>query len=194
MKRTQARSVAVLALAGIFLTAAALAVQEKAKAVKENFSGNVILIAAGPATGGSGRLTMTVERWTTDEERAVLLKALAEGGSEALLKALRKTKVGYVRTVQSLGYPLNFATSFETEKGRTIRLVTERPIQFAEVMAGTPRSRDYEFGVIEFTLNAEGKGEGVVIPTAKISLNKDGQIEVESLGIGPQKLVNVKKN
>jgi hypothetical protein len=186
--------VIILALAGMALTVAALAVQEQAKPVKEEYSGNVVLVAAGPATGGSGRLSVTIERWSTDEEKALLKKALAEGGSEGLLKALRKTTVGYVRTVRSLRFPLNFAASFMSEKGRTIRLVTERPIQFAEQMAGTPRSRDYEFGWIEFTMNEKGKGEGFVIPTAKVSLNKDGQLEVESLGLGPQKLFNVKKD
>jgi hypothetical protein len=193
MKRSQARHVAVLALAGIFLTAAALAVQEKAKAVKEDFSGNLLLWAAGAMSGRSTRLTMTIEHWTTDEERAALLKELTEGGSDALLKAMRKTTVGYVRTAQSLRYALNIASSFQTEKGRVIRLVTERPIAFGEAAIST-RSMDYEFGVIEFTLNAEGKGEGVVIPTAKVSISKDGKLEVETLGTGPQKLLNVKKD
>jgi hypothetical protein len=176
------------------LAAVAWAAQEQAKPVKEQYSGNVVLVAAGPATGGSGRLSVTIERWSTDEEKALLKKALAEDGPEGLLKALRKTTVGYVRTTQSLRYPLNFASSFQTEKGRTIRLVTERPILWAESVGMTARSRDYEFGWIEFTMNEKGKGEGFVIPTAKVSLNKDGQLEVESLGIGPQKLFNVKKD
>jgi hypothetical protein len=194
MKMTQTRPVIILALAGMALTAAALAVQEQAKPVKEEYSGNVMLVAAGPATGGSGRLSVTIERWSTDEEKAQLKRALAEGGSEGLLKALRKTTVGYVRTTQSLRYPLNFASSFQTEKGRTIRLVTERPILWAEMAGMTARSRDYEFGWIEFTMNEKGKGEGFIIPTAKVFLNKDGQLEVESLGVGPQKLFNVKKD
>ena len=188
----------ILALAGMLLTAGALAVQEKAtpvqaKPIKEEFSGNLLLWVAGAMSGRSTRLTMTIEHWTTDEERAALLKELTEGGSDALLKAMRKTTVGYVRTAQSLRYALNIASSFQTEKGRVIRLVTERPIAFGEAAIST-RSMDYEFGVIEFTLNAEGKGEGVVIPTAKVSISKDGKLEVETLGTGPQKLLNVKKD
>jgi len=191
--RLQLRTVVGVALVGMIWAAGALAVQEKAKDVKENFSGTVLLWDAGPMSGRSGRVTMTVDRWTTNEEKAMLLKTLTEGGPDALIKAMRKMTVGYVRTTQSLRYALNIASSFQTEKGRVIRLVTERPVSFAEAVAGT-RSLDYEFGVIEFTLDAKGKGEGYVIPTAKVNINKDGQIEVKSLGIGPQKLLNVKKD
>ena len=45
---------------------------------------------------------------------------------------------------------------------------------------------------LEFTLDESGKGEGTMIPTAKIMLNEEGQIVVETLGTGPQKLLNVK--
>lgn len=184
----------IAAVLAVGLTSAVLAGQETAKAEKEDFTANVVLTAAGPATGRTGRLIMTVERWTTDEERAQLFQALQDGGSDALLKAMRKMNVGYVRTTNTLRYRLNIATSVQTEKGRRIRLVTERPILWAEVSGMSPRSRDYEFGIIEFTLDENGKGEGDVIPTAKVTINKDGQIEVETLGIGPQKILNVKKD
>ena len=195
MKRILIGSVIVFALAGIVLAAAAAGQEaaKPAKPVKEEFGGYVILVAAGPMTGRSTRVTMTVDRWTTDEEKAGLLKALQEGGSDAMLKVMRKMTVGYIRTTRSLRYALNFASTFQTEKGRVVRLVTERPISFVEAMRPT-RSEDYEFGVIEFTLNAEGKGDGYIIPTAKVSINKDGQLEVETLGTGPQKLLNVKKD
>lgn len=193
MKRILIGRVVLLTLTGIVLAAVLSIAQEAVKPAKEEFSGNAVLTAAGPLTGRSTRVTMTVERWTTDEEKAALIKALGEGGSDALLKALRKMTVGYVRTTRSLRYPLNFASTFQTEKGRVVRLVTERPISFVEAVRPT-RSEDYEFGVIELTLNEKGKGEGVIIPTAKVSLNKDGQLEVESLGTGPQKLLGVKKD
>jgi hypothetical protein len=187
--------VIILALAGMILTVGALAVQEqeKAKETEERFVANVVLWAAGPLTGQTARVTMSIKHWTTNEEKMELVKALKEGGSDALLKGMRKTTVGYIWSTRSIRYPLNIASSFQTEKGRTVRLVTERPISFAETMSAT-RSLDYEFGVIEFTLNAVGKGDGYIIPTAKVAITQDGQLEVETLGTGPQKLVNVKKD
>jgi hypothetical protein len=195
MKKTQIRSVVILALAGLILAVGALALQEqeKAKETEERFVANVVLWAAGPLTGQTARVTMSIKHWTANEEKAALYKTLKEGGSDAFLKEMRKTIVGYIWSTRSIRYPLNIASSFQTEKGRVVRLVTERPISFAETMAAT-RSRDYEFGVIEFTLNAEGKGDGYIIPTAKVAITQDGQLEVETLGTGPQKLVNVKKD
>jgi hypothetical protein len=195
MKKTQIRSVVILALAGLILAVGALALQEQeqAKEAEERFVANVLLWAAGPLTGQTARVTMSIKHWTANEEKAALYKTLKEGGSDAFLKEMRKTIVGYIWSTRSIRYPLNIASSFQTEKGRIVRLVTERPISFAETMTAT-RSRDYEFGVIEFTLNAEGKGDGYIIPTAKVAITQDGQLEVETLGTGPQKLLNVKKD
>jgi hypothetical protein len=184
------KSIAAGALLAFFLVPIFVMAQTSEK---EEFAGNVYWVAAGPASGQTSRLTMTVERWTTDEERMELYTILKDKGSDELLKAMRKTTVGYLRFTGTIRYPLNIASSFQTEKGRLIRLICERPIQPAELMGRTPaRTRDYEFGVIEFTLDESGKGEGTMIPTAKIMLNEEGQIVVETLGTGPQKLLNVK--
>jgi hypothetical protein len=200
MKRAQKGFVVFFTLAGLLLMSGAWARQEqtqepeKTKPVKEKFSGRFVLWAAGPMTGQSTRLTMQVDRWTTDDEKKALYTTLKEAGSDALLVAMRKNIVGYIWTTNSTRYKLNVASTFRTEKGRTVRLITERPITFAEQMAGTPRSRDYEFGVIEFTLDEKNKGEGVIFPTAKVGVDETGSLTVESLGTGPQKLMSVKKD
>jgi hypothetical protein len=200
MKKAQTGFVVFFTLAGLLLMSGAWARQEqtqepeKAKPVKEKFSGRLVLWAAGPMTGQSTRLTMQVDRWTTDDEKKALYTTLKEAGSDALLVAMRKNIVGYIWTTNSTRYKLNVASTFQSEKGRTVRLITERPITFAEQMAGTPRSRDYEFGVIEFTLDEKNKGEGVIFPTAKVGVDEKGSLTVESLGTGPQKLMSVKKD
>jgi len=200
MTRARTTFGVLLILAGLVLIAGARARQEqapepeKAKPVKEKFSGMLVLWAAGPMTGQSTRMTMQVDRWTTDEEKQALYNTLKESGSDALLAAMRKDIVGYLWTTSSLRYKVNIASTFQTEKGRTVRLITERPITFVEQMAGTARSRDYEFGVIEFTLNEKNKGEGVIFPTAKVGVDEKGNLTVEALGTGPQKLMSVKKD
>jgi hypothetical protein len=85
---------------------------------------------------------------------------------------------------------------FKMEDGKIlVRLVTERPIQWWEIAGHTSRSRDYEFGYIEFTLDEEtNKGEGYLIHTAKIDLTKDGKVSIETLGTNPHKLQRVKKD
>ena len=189
MRIVKTKSIIVLTL---LLLVAVFVVDAKKATKKETFTGYVRLIS-GPAPGATGRLTMTVKRWTTDDERLKLLKTLREEGPEALQKEMREMDAGYVRFARTLRQRLNFAIFRKTEKGLFVRLVLERPIFFAEYKYHAARVRDYEFGIIEFLLDEKGKGEGMVIPTAKIKLNKQGNIEIETLGIGPQKLLKVSK-
>jgi hypothetical protein len=56
-------------------------------------------------------------------------------------------------------------------------------------------SKDYEFGIVELKLDAKGEGEGATIPAAKLSLNDQGQIVIESTPFttGPQRLIGVRE-
>ncbi len=140
----------------------------------------------------SGRLTLTVEQWTTPVERQHLFNILQTGGSDALVKELRNKKVGYFRLARATSESINFAISRQTEKGLLIRLVAARPIHFGEFKAHT-QSQQYEFGFIEFILDQKGKGEGRILPAVKIRINKQGMLNIESLGYEPLKLSNVIK-
>jgi hypothetical protein len=165
--------------------------QEKEMEVR--FTGNAIGWS-GPVAGKTARLTMVINHWTTDLETKKLYETLMEDGSQALLKAMREREVGYVAYTGTLRWPLNIARMFKLEDGKTlIRLVTNRPILWWEIAAATPRSRDYEFGYIEFTIDEEqNKGEGYLIHTAKIDLTPEGKVSIETLGTSPHRLQNVK--
>jgi hypothetical protein len=184
-------------LIALLLVPGLLAAGEKKNGEKtreEKFTGYVVRMSGPSALNRlSSRINVSVKRWTTPEEKQVLLSALLEGGPDAMMKALEKMKpVGSVSIDSSLGWRCKFATSVMTENGRRVRIVTDRPVFFAELKHRT-RSRDYELGVVDFTLNEEGKGEGVLIPAARINFNKDGELEIEIHGTGPQKLLNVRQ-
>ncbi|MGD9346050.1 MAG: hypothetical protein PVH84_09330 [Candidatus Aminicenantes bacterium] len=184
-------SLAILCMGIAVLSPMVFAQEEK---VEFRFVGNAIGMS-GPVTGKTGRLTMTIDHWTTDLETKKLYETLVDGGSEALLKAMRERTVGYVAYTGTLRWPLNIARMFKLEDGRIlVRLVTNRPILWWEIAAATPRSRDYEFGYIEFTLDEEqNKGEGYLIHTAKIDLTPEGKVSIETLGTNPHRLQNVKQ-
>ncbi|MGE5277460.1 MAG: hypothetical protein ACM3SU_10735, partial [Acidobacteriota bacterium] len=81
---------ALLLLAGtVFLPA------EKAKPI-ETFRA----FAASLGTGRASAVDITINRWSTDEEREMLLTTLQEFGPDKLLDALMKIRppVGYMRT------------------------------------------------------------------------------------------------
>ena len=152
-----------------------------------------MLIVNAPKTGAA-QLKLTIERWTTDEERATLLAALREGGNDALASAMHKLDAGHIQVENNLRWPIRVASSWLTEEGRMVRVATNRPIHFGEYWKkrGT-RTTDYPIGVIEFTLPADGSGEGALLAATRIGFDEQGRIEIRSLprNTGPQQLVDV---
>lgn len=151
--------------------------------------------AGGPGRSQTNRIEVTIERWSTLEERRGLLEALQSGGQEALLKAMEPIEVGYVRVNSSLGYRLRTAARGESDKGVIVRVVTDRPISFAENMKAV-RSPDYPFGFIEFTVPPGGDaGEGTLIFAAQVGFDPEGNITVKTLPgtTGPQRLMGVEQ-
>lgn len=142
----------------------------------------------------AGAVDITVERWSTDQERDRLVAALREGGPDALLKTLNKMKAaGRIHSPGSIGYPLQFARQMPLPDGaRRIILATDRPISFLEMTRGA-RTLDYPFLLIELRLNAEGKGEGKLLPLARITANSDRVVEIENYASEPVRLMEVRQ-
>jgi hypothetical protein len=162
----------------------------------EVFTGT-LMIVNGPRTD-MGRIKITVEHWTTDEERKTLAEAIRSGneanrgGNDALVDAMDKLQAGYVQIENNLRWPIRSAASFKTEKGRVVRFATNRPINYQETMRNS-RSSDYPIGFIQLLLPPEGKGEGTLLAATQVQFGADGKLEVKSLptNTGAQKVTNV---
>ena len=136
---------------------------------------------------------IVINRWSTDAERDQLRAALRERGAEGLLKALQKIKdpVGRISANGSLGYPLRFAREVPLSGGgRRILLGTDRLISFLE-LRDQPRTVNYPFMVIDIRLDANGKGEGKLMPLAKITEDQDHVVEIENYASEPVRLTAV---
>lgn len=170
--------------------ASAPAAAEKAKPI-ETFT----CFAASLGTGRAGVVEITIERWSTDEEREMLLTTLQEKGPDALLSALEKIRppVGYMRTPNSLGYDLFYARNNpQPDGGRNVILATNRRVAFREA-ANSTRSMEYQFTLVEIHIDKNGKGEGKMVPAAKVSWDaKLKKIEIENYSAQPVDLINVK--
>ena len=157
----------------------------------ERFRGNLVSMG-GPTGGGTAYVDLHAQRYATDEEVEALARTLVEGGEKALFDAVRSTEpMGWVRVGNNTSYHLRLLRSIETEDGRILRGVTDRPIQFMELARST-RSRQYEFGIVEFQLDAKAEGSGAIIPTAKISFENDTMV-IESFGNQPLRILKVKR-
>ena len=196
----KARSVIVTLLLIVF--ALGMSMPAPAQKADEKFSALAYLPhGAGPAMVGAGarvNVDLWVNSYTSDAEAKVMAGALVEGGPDALLKQLEKAKtIGKIRLTGRAGfYDFKLIRSHQTEGGRRIYAVGDRPIGFLEVYSGS-RSQDYPFGILQLDLkkNKKGKeeGEGALLYSAKIKVLDGNNIDVESYGIGPVKLMGVRK-
>jgi hypothetical protein len=139
---------------------------------------------------GADRVIMRVTRWSTSAEQAELAAALQKG-SDALLDALRGQKsVGTIRTPDSLGYDLRYASEEKTEEGgRRVVLATDRPIGFWEAR-NQPRTIDYPFTVIQMEFDKNGEGKGTLSLMTKVMTRGD-LIVLENFATAPVMLNDI---
>ena len=138
---------------------------------------------------------ITIERWSTDEERDKLRDALIEKGPDALMEAVKnvKPRVGFISTGSSLGWDIRYSREHVLPTGaRRVVIATDRPMRIWEVANGA-RSADYDFTLAEIHITPDGQGEGKLVPMAKIRYNKDQRaIEIENYSSEPVRLGEVK--
>ena len=194
---TSVRMLPTLLLTPIVVAAALLMPQRVAgQNEKESFTGFAINLNGGPTTA---TVDFTIERWSTDAERAQLLGILKEEkdpykANQKLLKALQKMpKVGYMRTPNTLAWDLHYARQSPLEEGgRRIVLATDRPVGFREAR-NQPRSMDYPFTIVEVQLNKEDKGVGKILAGTKIFIDKSNNLVLENFGQQPVRFNEIRK-
>jgi hypothetical protein len=143
-------------------------------------------------TGRSSTVVITIERWSTPEERQMLVDTLREKGRDALAETLFKMpRVGYIRLPDTAGKDLHYAWQTPLpDGGRRVVVGCERTLTFRE---GTSRAQQYEFAVVEMRFDKNGKGEGKLSAIAKVDVDKKtNEIEVENYDSQPVRLVKIK--
>jgi len=191
MSRTRALRTAVVSL----VLGAALAVPLAATAADKPEA--LRLRAFAVDLNNSARtstMDIVIERWSTPQEIKNFQGASIEGGDDALLRALQKTKprCGFVRTETSIPWDLYLATETPLPGGgRKIVVASDRPVSFWE--AANPSSlEDYRFSLVEMRLGPDGKGEGKAIPYAELSYDEDTKtFEVRNYQALPVRLSQV---
>jgi len=142
----------------------------------------------------SGKLadvTIYIEQYSTTEDRNSLINAFKKSGQTGMVSVLEDMKPkGRIRfSSGGVGNDIKYIIELPSEKGRRLRLVTDRTLAFAELYQGT-RSRDYTVGAIDLELTPDGKGTGTVLPACKLTVNKKKQeVEIETYQ-NPWKLSN----
>jgi hypothetical protein len=150
--------------------------------------------AMGTSTqmGQSVSVKVTINQFSTPEDRQVLIDAFKKGQSKGLVDALTKMKpVGRIAITDTLGFDLSYIALIPTPTGRKIRFAANRQIRFGEAYANS-QSMAFDLTAGEFDLNDKDKkkSSGVLYPAAQLIINKQGQLQFE-LRRNPWKLVNI---
>jgi hypothetical protein len=200
MMRSSVRPAALVVAVGLLAVLAAPVVAEvtlpiRMRAFAVNLSNNL--------TGANGIIEITVDQWSSAEERAKLLETMPKGQDD-LLRALQRLSVkgrlripGWVGPDPQnyrLGWNLRYAWhEMLPEGGERIVLATDRQMSFREV-ANAPRTIDYPFSLIQIQLDREGKtGEGKMATFTQIRFDKNkNTIEIENYGTEPVRLNEIK--
>lgn len=156
-------------------TVAAQAQDQAPKAVPaagDRYTGVAVLQAPGVDIQ-TAPIDITVDRWTTDEERDKLFDALTQGSDKMLTALQNLPRVGTFKA-QGAGVPyeLHFARHTPSSDGSEhMTLITDRNIDFNQV-ANFPDAVDFRFTVMELQIGKDGKGNGRMSVATKISLDK----------------------
>jgi hypothetical protein len=144
--------------------------------------------------GRTGFLDITIERWSTDEERDRLRTAMAAKGTDGLPEVLQalKPRAGYIRSPGSIGWTLRFAHAYAaSDGGRRIVVAAERPLGSGERLNPRPITR-YPVTLAEIRLDRYGRGEGTLVPAARVRWNQEQAVpEVTEYATLPVRLTSV---
>jgi hypothetical protein len=150
--------------------------------------------AMGTSTqmGQNVSVKVTINQYSTQEDRQILVDAFKKGQSKGLVDALTKMKpVGRIAITGTLGYDLSYIALIPSPTGRKIRFAANRPIRFGEAYnAGPSTAYNLTAGEIDLNDTDKKKSSGVLYPAAQLIINKQGQLQFE-LRRNPWKLVNI---
>jgi len=142
--------------------------------------------------GKSVGVKVTINQFSTEADRQVLVNAFKKGQHQGLVEALKKMKpVGRIAITGTLGYDLNYIALIPTPTGRKILFAADRWIRFGEAYNNTQsQSFDLTAGEIDLNDKHKKKSSGVLYPASQLIINKQGQLQFE-LRQNPWNLVNI---
>ena len=129
----------------------------------------------------SAPIVIQVGRYTPDFDRKRVEEGLRVGGYPGFITALRKAPdVGYVEVTRRR-FTIRYAREVVSDKGRTIVVVTDKPVAFlgGGMSDAKPRA-GYEVGAIELTVDGRGEGAGRMAAAARIKAGGETGVQIDN--------------
>ncbi|HEV2859912.1 MAG TPA: hypothetical protein VGX48_02775 [Pyrinomonadaceae bacterium] len=180
----------------VLLLCAAAVLPAGAAAQGERGGGRVYvqgtMIGVGGRYGGrSLPFNLIINRYTSPGEVQELNDALGRSQDD-LLRTLSRMDAGRISLGNNVGVTANAVIQSPGPDGGTkLTVLYERNVRMFEMRYGT-RSADYRFGYAEIFLDRGGRGQGTIIPAARVRLRDGNTWEVEDFGEFPARLMGVR--
>ncbi len=190
-RRCPVRALSLLLLGLTTCAAAPAAAQQPASAgAPETFSARAQAEnKAGVAV--SAPILIHVERFTPDFDRTTVQEALRVGGYPGFLTALRKAPdVGYVELAGRKTI-IRWARQAASDSGRTIVVVTERPVAFLGGQADAKPRAGFEVAVIQLKVDGRGEGAGTMAAAARVRPGGETGVQIDDYAEAPITLAKV---
>jgi len=126
----------------------------------------------------SGTLEVRLNRYTPDFDRKTVEEALRLGGYPRFVTTIRNApEVGQLVLGGGQPYAIRYAREKVEGGGRTIVVVTDRPVFFLGGGRETSKPRaGYEVAVVQIQLDEKGQGKGTIATAARVRPDGDGGV------------------
>jgi len=156
------------------------------------FTGTAVIYGSGVNTRTVSRtFTMIVNRRTSDADATRYLQTLQHGGQNDFSRQIESNELGRFSFDGHVGLPINAVLVDRDGDDTRIRAVFKRWIGFGELRRGA-RSTDYPFTYVELRIDQNGRGEGMIIPAARVRSRGSNTFEFEDFGTFPGRLMGVR--
>ena len=126
----------------------------------------------------SGTLEVRLNRYTPDFDRKTVEEALRLGGYPRFVTTIRNApEVGQLVLGGGPPYAIRYARERVEGGGRTIVVVTDRPVFFLGGGRETSKPRaGYEVAVVQIQLDPKGQAKGTIATAARVRPDGDGGV------------------
>jgi hypothetical protein len=168
-----------------------------AQAARPTTGAPEIFSATAQAKSGSGAVSGTLEvrltRYTPDFDRKTVEEALRLGGYPRFVTTLRNApEVGQLVLGGGEPYAIRYARERVEGGGRTIVVVTDRPVFFlGGAREGAKPRAGYEVAVVQIQLDQKGQGKGSIAAAARVRPDGDGGVLLDDYAEQPIALTNI---
>jgi hypothetical protein len=139
-------------------------------------------------------MTLRLDQYTPERAKVTMTDALKYRGYPGFLLALREAPVIGSLDIADQKFLVRWASQDVTATGRTITIVTEKPVFFFGARKPDAKSTaGYEVAVMKIEVNEAGRGDGVMAAAARVKPNGSGGVIIDQYAETPLKLSVVRQ-